>query len=144
MTTFARLVNGFALDCRVHATATELAACFHPEWLAANPFVVVPDGTIHGAKDNGNGTFTNPPPPPVPVPQPRAATRIEVIDAIPAAQWLAWRDTADAAAARQFARLNAADTITTAEWDALGNFLQTKAIFTAAQNTTFKAAKPVA
>ena len=67
MTTFARLVNGFALDCRVHASATEMAACFHPDWLAANPFVVVPDGTMHGAKDNGNGTFSNPivAPPPV-------------------------------------------------------------------------------
>ncbi len=65
MTTFARIVQGFAIDCRVHASATELAACFHPDWLAANPFVVVPDGTIHGAKDNGNGTFSNPiiPPP---------------------------------------------------------------------------------
>lgn len=68
MTTFARIVNGFAIDCRVHASATELAACFHPVWLAQNPFVVVPDGTVHGARDNGNGTFTNPiviPPPPV-------------------------------------------------------------------------------
>lgn len=70
MTTFARIVQGFAIDCRVHATATELAACFHPEWLAAHPFVVVPDGTQHGAKDNGNGTFTNilPPQPDPPVP----------------------------------------------------------------------------
>ena len=67
MTTFARLVRGIALDCRVQASATELAACFHPDWLAANPFTVVPDGTLHGAKDNGNGTFTNPVPPPVPV-----------------------------------------------------------------------------
>lgn len=62
MTTFARLVNGSALDCRVQASAAELAACFHPAWLAANPFSVVPDGTVHGAKDNGDGTFTNPPP----------------------------------------------------------------------------------
>lgn len=62
MTTFARVNNGFAEDCRVHASATELAACFHPDWLAAHPFVVVPNGTIHGAKDNGDGTFTNPQP----------------------------------------------------------------------------------
>lgn len=60
MTTFARIVGGVAIDCRVHATATELAACFHAEWLAANPFIVVPDGTVHGARDNGNGTFSNP------------------------------------------------------------------------------------
>lgn len=59
MTTFARIVGGFAIDCRVQASATELAACFHPDWLAKNPFVQVPDGTLHGAKDNGNGTFTN-------------------------------------------------------------------------------------
>lgn len=69
MSTFARVTGGFALDCRVNASAAELAACFHPDWLAKNPFVVVPDGTIHGAKDNGNGTFTNPSPS-VPTPQP--------------------------------------------------------------------------
>ena len=63
MTTYARIVNGVALDCRVQASASELVACFHPDWLTAHPFVVVPDGTLHGAKDNGNGTFTNPPPP---------------------------------------------------------------------------------
>lgn len=70
VTTFARIVGGYALDCRVHASATELAACFHPEFLAENPFAVVPDGTRHGAKDNGNGTFTNLPlPAPVTVPE---------------------------------------------------------------------------
>ena len=63
MTTYARLVNGHALDCQTAASATELAARFHPSWLAANPFTVVPDGTVHGARDNGNGTFTNPAPP---------------------------------------------------------------------------------
>lgn len=60
MTTFARIVDGFTTDVRVHASSAELAACFHPDWLAAHPFVVVPDGTLHGAKDNGNGTFTPP------------------------------------------------------------------------------------
>lgn len=63
MTTFARIVDGYALDCHVAASAAELAARFHPEWLARNPFIVVPDGTLHGAKDNGNGTFSNPPAP---------------------------------------------------------------------------------
>lgn len=48
MTTYARLVDGHALDCCVHANAEELAACFHPEWLAANPFSAVPDDTRHG------------------------------------------------------------------------------------------------
>lgn len=62
MSTFARIVNGCAVDCRVQASAADLAACFHPDWLAKNPFVIVPDGTLHGAIDNGNGTFTNPPP----------------------------------------------------------------------------------
>lgn len=70
MTTFARIVGGFALDCQIAATATELAARFHPEWLAKNPFIVVPDGTLHGALDNGNGTFSNPLPPVPVVPQP--------------------------------------------------------------------------
>lgn len=65
MTTYARIVSGLAVDVRVHATATELEACFTAAWLAAHPFTVVPDGTIHGAKDNGNGTFSNPTPPSV-------------------------------------------------------------------------------
>lgn len=60
MTTYARLVGGVALDCQVAGSTTELAARFHPAWLADNSFTVVPDGTTHGAKDNGNGTFTNP------------------------------------------------------------------------------------
>ena len=61
MTTYARIVSGYALDCQSAASATQLVARYHPVWLAANPFTVVPDGTLHGAKDNGNGTFTNPP-----------------------------------------------------------------------------------
>lgn len=63
MTTYARLVDGFAVDCQVAANTAELSARFHPDWYAAHPFSVVPDGTLHGAKDNGNGTFTNPPSP---------------------------------------------------------------------------------
>ncbi len=68
MTTFARLADGYALDCQHADTATQLAARFHPDWLAAHPFIQVPDGTLHGARDNGNGTFTNPivVPPPLP------------------------------------------------------------------------------
>lgn len=58
MTTFARIVDGYTTDVRIHSSATELAACFHPDWLAAHPFVIVPDGTPHGSKDNGNGTYT--------------------------------------------------------------------------------------
>lgn len=143
MTTYARIVGGHATDIQIVASAAELAARFHPAWLAANPFVVVPDGTSHGARDNGNGTFTNPAPPSPSTPAPRTAALIEVIDAIPAAQWLAWRDTTDASAARQFGRLNAVSTVTPTEWDQLGDFLQARGIFTAGQNTTFKAAKPL-
>lgn len=62
MTTFARSVGGFAVDIQIAASATELQGRFHPDWLAKNPFIVVPDGTLHGAIDNGNGTFTNVPP----------------------------------------------------------------------------------
>jgi len=65
MTTFARIVGGYAVDCQTASSIEVLATRFHPEWLAKNPFVIVPDGTLHGALDNGNGTFTNPSPPPV-------------------------------------------------------------------------------
>lgn len=59
MTTFARLINGVALDCQI-GTVSDLATRFHPVWLSKNPFTEVPDGTLHGAKDNGDGTFSNP------------------------------------------------------------------------------------
>lgn len=65
MTTFARIVGGYAVDCHVAADLVELAARFHPQWFANHPFIIVPDGTKHGATDNGHGTFTNPPVPPV-------------------------------------------------------------------------------
>lgn len=69
MTTYARIVNGIVLD--VVITPPALAERFAPDWLAAQTFVVVPDGTEHGAISNGDGTYTNPPvvPPPTP-PQP--------------------------------------------------------------------------
>lgn len=63
MVTFARVINSVAVDVQVASSATDLAARFHPDWLAAHPFVVVPDGTTHGAHDNGNGTFSNIPTP---------------------------------------------------------------------------------
>lgn len=62
MSTFARIFDGFALDCQVADSEMELASRFHPEWLSNNPFVIVPGGTLHGARDNGDGTFTNPAP----------------------------------------------------------------------------------
>lgn len=66
MTTYARIVDGHAVDIVV--TPPELNERFHPEWLARQNFVVVPDGTEHGATDNNDGTFTNPPAPPPPAP----------------------------------------------------------------------------
>lgn len=67
MTTFARVTNNVALDCQIAATATELAARFHPDWLAANPLVMVPDLDIggkpiaHGAVTSDGGvSFRNP------------------------------------------------------------------------------------
>ncbi len=68
MSTFARIVDGVALDCQVADDASELAARFHPEWLARNPFTQVPDGTAHGAVSDGHGGWINPPPAPVPAP----------------------------------------------------------------------------
>ena len=60
MTTFARIVNGVALDVHVCDTLNDLIKRFHPQWFANHgPFSIVPDGTLHGAKDNGDGTFTN-------------------------------------------------------------------------------------
>lgn len=61
---FARIVNGLAVDVfEVHGSGG-LAACAHPDWIevrgGVNSWVVVPDGTQHGALDNGDGTFTNP------------------------------------------------------------------------------------
>jgi hypothetical protein len=57
MSTYARIKDGFAVD--VIVTPPELVDRFHPEWLSRHTFIIVPDGTKHGAKDNGNGTFTN-------------------------------------------------------------------------------------
>lgn len=61
MTTFARVIDGSTVDCQVAANQAELAKRFHPDWLARNPFIQVPDGTQASAKDNLDGTFTNPP-----------------------------------------------------------------------------------
>lgn len=48
MTTYARLVDGFALDVQSAASANDLAARYHADWLAKNQFSVVPDDTLHG------------------------------------------------------------------------------------------------
>lgn len=58
--TWAQVIDGV-----VHNPVTaHPSECFAAAWLAANPpFIEVPDGTKHGATDNGNGVFTNPLPP---------------------------------------------------------------------------------
>lgn len=66
MTTYAHIIDGFAVD--VVVTPPELKDRYHPDWLARNPFNVVPDTDIHGellrsgAIYNGDGTFINPVP----------------------------------------------------------------------------------
>lgn len=100
MTTFARSVGGFLVDIQTAASATELAARFHPDWLAKNTFIVVPDGMLHGAVDNGNGTYINhkpatpdpiqPPPPPPPDPIEVLTAKVQALSdaiavAVPAA-----------------------------------------------------------
>ena len=68
MTKYARIRDGFCTDVyRVpedYGTFELLNKC-----LPGGGFIVVPDNTVHGAKDNGNGAYTNPtPPPPPPAP----------------------------------------------------------------------------
>ncbi len=55
--TWAQIIDGVACN----PVTTDPAQCFTAAWLASNPpFVEAPDGTLHGARDNGDGTFTNP------------------------------------------------------------------------------------
>lgn len=72
VTTYARLdANGFAVD--VIVTPPELVARFHPDWLAQQTFVVVPDGTMPGAAltiTNGIASVGPNPLPPAPPPNP--------------------------------------------------------------------------
>lgn len=61
MTTYAQVHSGIAHNVIPRAPEE----CFPASWIeketdAGRPFSVVPDGTKHGARDNGNGTFTNP------------------------------------------------------------------------------------
>lgn len=58
MTTYARVINGVTAD--VVISPPTLQERFNAEWLSRQIFVVVPDGTKDGGKDNGDGTFTNP------------------------------------------------------------------------------------
>ncbi len=68
MTTYARIVNGRTADIVV--TPPSLESRYHPDWLARNTFIVVPDGTLDNARDNGDGTYSNPVPAQQPIPQP--------------------------------------------------------------------------
>ncbi len=46
MTTYARIVDGLAID--VVVTPPTLAERFNPEWLAKQTFYIAPDGTLSG------------------------------------------------------------------------------------------------
>lgn len=101
MATFAHTETGIVLDaqcdksmddykCRYgagpqrpnendEAYAARLEKSVAAKW----KIVEVPEGTEHGAKDNGDGTFTNPQPPVVvPVPPPPATTKQQILDQI--------------------------------------------------------------
>ena len=66
MTTFAHTETGKALDPHQNDIEAKYRARFNPALIANWSIVQVPDGTLHGATDNGDGTYTNPvkPPPP--------------------------------------------------------------------------------
>lgn len=65
--TFAQTASGRAENpCDGLTLEDALASSFHPDFVAreisaGRPWVSVPQGTLHGAMDNGDGTFTNPP-----------------------------------------------------------------------------------
>lgn len=58
MTTYARIVGGFAVD--VVTTPPALSEQFNAEWLAKQTFYPAPDGTLHGRTGvvNGDGSVT--------------------------------------------------------------------------------------
>ncbi len=57
MTTYAEVVDGIAAN----PVPGDPKDYFPEEWLAKNPpFQIVPDGTQHGAKDDGAGGWNNP------------------------------------------------------------------------------------
>ena len=69
MTTFAHVGGGKALDCQedsnLDAYLLRFTAVVIYGWMIAGHVIKqVPNGTQHGATDNGDGTYTNPPPPP--------------------------------------------------------------------------------
>ncbi|KAA5602611.1 hypothetical protein F1188_20490 [Roseospira marina] len=70
MTTYARILNGIAVD----VVTADPATLFHP--LIAAEFVTVPDDVVPGALLDGD-EWTPPPPPPDPEPEPEPATPLE-------------------------------------------------------------------
>jgi hypothetical protein len=78
MALFAHIEAGFALDPQFNQTADEYKGRFGDAVTAGWAVVVVPDGTQHGAKDNGDGTYANSPATPV-VLSPRTLTRFEFL-----------------------------------------------------------------
>lgn len=87
MSAFAHTETGFAVNVIVADDEAAYAARFNPDSMTSQVFadgvwsnvpwkiVHVPDGTIDGAKDNGDGTFSAPPSPSIPIPQPVALTK---------------------------------------------------------------------
>lgn len=85
MATFAHLAPGSTevLDPRV----SESVETYKESWgvvaettWAEHTFKQVADGTVHGAKDNGDGTYTNPTvPEPTPTPKPLTKAQFEAL-----------------------------------------------------------------
>ena len=78
MATYARIEGGLALDVVTADSAADAQALFGPV-ADAWAFIVVPDGTLHGAADNGDGTYTNPTTTPAGVP-PVTLTKVAFMD----------------------------------------------------------------
>lgn len=70
MSLFAHVETGAALDPQENKTADEYLKRYAGELTKQWVVKQVPDGTVHGAKDNGDGTYTNPQPAPTPEPEP--------------------------------------------------------------------------
>lgn len=71
MTTFAREKSLIVNDPQQNNSLQEYLLRYNAVavygWMSDGwVFKSVPDGTEHGATDNGDGTYTNPPPPPAP------------------------------------------------------------------------------
>ena len=85
MATFARIVDGKAIDVVVPDPASVSWASNDAEWLAKlypdthESFVEVPTGTKDSALDNEDGSYTKPPEATAPEPQPVTYTDLEFL-----------------------------------------------------------------